>query len=186
MPYLLPLVLSIILTSIMLVTTMDISSFGARHALELTSSIIAEHEEFQGALEEYKKENLSYTWVEDCPPNASSGDPECVFDRQVDPLNDGRVDVGSWQTQLIPDFMFTPYTKGVLSWSLNEDGNGLYVCSELKYDDITARTAIRLIKHYGTDAFKVGAGCAVATSLNKAGVLSYAGTNIYFTKWINY
>lgn len=188
MVHLLPVIMALILGGAATLATTELMSFSAKHSEDYKSSLVQQFRMFENALAEYSRENIAYVWVEDCPPDATEGtnDPSCIFDREIDPANDGSVTIATWQADLIPTYMFQPYFRDMASITANRDGDGTYLCFEIPFDDVTSRATQALLKHYGADSFAAGNACAVATSLTDAGVESYGGGTIFLTKWFNY
>lgn len=185
---LLPLVMGIVLTSIITITTISILSPSSSYGLELQQRIVEDFNRFDAALSDYYLATVAYTWAESCPPSATVGtsDPSCVFDRVVDPANDGTLNTASWTTELVSAYMYLPHTIQGSVWSMGDDALGTYACIELNYDNVVSKALQGLITHYGTDSFRVGSACAVATSITKNDIKAYGGAKIYATKWLNY
>ena len=186
MVHLLPVIMALILGAAATVATLPLVSFSAKHGEEYKQALVNEFSSLENALIEYRRDNIGYVWVEDCPPDATTGDPSCLFDREIDPANDGLVDETTWQTDLVPQYMDTPYFKEMSSMTVNRDAGGLYLCFGVFFDDVASRAAQSLLKHYGSESFEVSNACASGSGLSDAGIEGYSGGTLYLTKWFNY
>lgn len=184
--HLFPVVMGIILTALVATSTMTLINVDSTYGIKLQSDIIKEFNEFDTALSDYHRNTIGYVWVEDCPPNASSGDPECLYDRQIDPANDGTLDTTVWQSELVPDYMYEPYVSQNSSWSMGTTTLGVYACLEIPVNTTVLKAMEGLLNHYGNSDFRVNNACAPASSLDDTGIKSYSGASIYATKWLNY
>lgn len=137
---------------------------------------------FEDATSLYKKQNQQMVWSESCPPGFTSGDPECEWDREIDPANDGSVDPGNWESQLISDYMQRPILKRNFTWSMGEDSSSgdLFVCASGPNESYSRYAMSGLINSYPADRLIVSDSCNGA-NLTKSQIKNYAGATLSAT-----
>lgn len=148
---------------------------------KLRNSIETGFFQFEKAVSEYQDVNRQYVWVEDCPPNTPSGDPSCVYDREIDPNNNGKVDVTQWESQLIPKYLRTPVTYKNFSWSMGDDAGLAYVCVSGPSEDYSKRAMEAVLNRFPADRLAIGGSCNPATSMTEADIKAYSGSTLHAT-----
>lgn len=185
--YLFPLVLALALSGTIAVSTVNLLDFSAQRGQEVSLTVENQFAIFDNALSEYYEANVQYIWDnESCPPATPSGDPSCVWERVVDPANDGALTTASWEADLVTEHMYLPTQIENIDWVMGSTAEGVYACAQAPFNDVTSRVAQKLINQYSSTDFRVGTACAPGTSLTRNEVQTFSGSFIYLTKWLRY
>lgn len=183
MSHLIPLIISIVLSSAVAVSAAMYIPVHNVLGDSLRTTLDEGLETFKSAVLAYEAQNRTYSWVEDCPPNAVSGDPTCVFDRKID-AGSGSLDPTGWKATLEPDYMYVPLVPNGFTWSMGRNVDGLYVCLEAPFNNTTSLALQGLITENKGSSLNVGASCPLSTSMVLSDFSSYNNSNIFVTYWV--
>lgn len=177
-------VISIVLLSMMAGVTVSLIPFDKIMGEKVLYQVESSFSNFEKAVDAYQTDNRQYIWVEDCPPGSVSGAPECVYDRKVDPANDGTLDTAAWESALIPQYMRYPAMDNTFVWSMGTNADGLYVCVSAPYEIVNKVAFYGLAKNNPSATIAVGGSCDPSTPLTSDGVESFTGSTIYATRYL--
>lgn len=137
---------------------------------------------FQKSINLYREQNISYVWEEDCPPDAVSGDPSCVWDRKIDTTASLPINSTNWQSELIPDYMSKiPSMPDNYSWSFGENENGFYVCLTGQNKTHNKYAYTSLLNQYSGGSLKINSTCGSTSGWSKSTIDSSTTTSITAT-----
>ena len=175
-------VIFLAIVSVSLGAMVNYSNIDARIGNEIKVSIERGFIAFEDAVNLYEKQNQQKLWVESCPPTFAPGDPECEWDREIDPENDGSLASASWESQLIPHYMQKPILKRNFTWSMGEDSSTeeLFACASGPNKNYTRYALTGLINSYPEGRLILSDSCN-GPSFTKDQVKSYTGSTLTAT-----
>lgn len=155
-------VISIALSGLMALTTLNYLNPAMTAKRQVEASVVEAIHSLQGSWDQYRQDNQLYDWQCDTYTTAQGSYEDC--ERVLsDP---GYLPVTGWSSTLFPAYGFLPHAPGDLQWSYGTNPNGWYFCLEGAPNTIQLHGIYRAIDDFAINRLTVSQTCGAVDGMS--------------------
>lgn len=174
MPYLLMIVIIIFIagktTSVSYDSFYRIKDESSRVAVDALNQI----EDIELAIVRRQNDFFDTDWV--CETDPCNG----VYNRVV--VDSGYVGTTTWESELIPDYLFQPHFPSGWVSSMTELDNSLFLCLDVTLNEFYRDVISQMHRYEHQGILAVGSECNPAAPFTQTDIEAYQGTNLFVTR----